>query len=135
MKLACGAAMAMSQAMATDAPAPAATPFTAATMGMRKDWMRRVVGLKAWSMMGPGSARATRSGPGVKSKDDKSAPAQKPRPAPVSTMARIWGVGFGLVKSRPQIVVHLTVKTVQRSRPVERDHRHRAVLFIQNSGC
>ena len=31
--------MAISQAMATDAPAPAATPFTAATMGMRKVWM------------------------------------------------------------------------------------------------
>ena len=89
MKLAPGAAMAMSQAMATEAPAPAATPFTAHTVGTRTLIRRRVVGLKAWSITGPGSARNMRSSPGRKSNSDRSAPAQKPRPAPVSTSARI----------------------------------------------
>jgi hypothetical protein len=37
MKLALGDAMAISQAIAMEAPAPAATPFTAAMMGMRSD--------------------------------------------------------------------------------------------------
>ena len=49
----------------------------------------RTVGLKHCSMMGPGSARWTRSGPGSKSNSARSAPAQKPRPAPVSTRARM----------------------------------------------
>ncbi|MDT4874510.1 hypothetical protein FQZ97_1098160 [compost metagenome] len=92
MKLAPGAAIAMSQVMASEAPAPAATPFTAAITGMRSDWMRRAVGLKAWSITGPGSARFTRSGPGSKSNSARSAPAQKPRPAPVSTSARTSGL-------------------------------------------
>ena len=76
--------------MASDAPAPAATPLTAATTGMRSCCKRRTVGLKYWSIKGPGSARSTISGPGLKSNSDKSAPAQKPRPAPVMTKARIW---------------------------------------------
>ena len=89
MKLAPGAAMAMSQAITTEAPAPAATPLTAHTVGTRTWVRRRVVGLKAWSMMGPGSARCMMSGPSAKSNSDRSAPAQKARPAPVSTSARI----------------------------------------------
>ena len=75
--------------MASDAPAPAATPLTAATVGTRKACSLRTVGLKACSMTGPGSARLTRSGPGSKSNSARSAPAQKPRPAPVITTARI----------------------------------------------
>ena len=92
MKLAVGAAMAMSQVMAKEAPAPAATPLTAATTGMRSCCKRRTVGLKYWSIKGPGSARSSMSGPGVKSNSDKSAPAQKPRPAPVMTKARMRGL-------------------------------------------
>jgi hypothetical protein len=45
MKLAPGAAMAMSQVMASEAPAPAATPLTAAMVGMRSACRRRAVGL------------------------------------------------------------------------------------------
>ena len=89
MKLAPGAAMAMSHAMATDAPAPAATPLTAHTVGTRTAIRRRVVGLKAWSITGPGSARNMMSSPARKSNSDRSAPAQNARPAPVSTNARI----------------------------------------------
>ena len=89
MKLAPGAAMAISQVITKEAPAPAATPLTAAIVGMRNCCKRRVVGLKACSITGPGSARSTRSGPSAKSNSDKSAPAQKPRPAPVITKARI----------------------------------------------
>ena len=47
IKLAVGAAMAMSQVMAKEAPAPAATPLTAASVGMRRLCRRRTVGLKA----------------------------------------------------------------------------------------
>ena len=89
MKLAPGAAMAMSQVIASEAPAPAATPLTAAMLGMRNAIRRRTVGLNWVSMIGPGSARWTRSGPGAKSNSDRSAPAQNPRPAPVITSARI----------------------------------------------
>ena len=47
MKLAPGAAMAMSQVMASEAPAPAATPLTAAIVGTRSACSRRTVGLNA----------------------------------------------------------------------------------------
>ena len=92
MNDAVGAAMAMSQAITKEAPAPAATPLTAATVGIRNCCRRLVVGLKAWSITGPGSARAIKFGPSAKSNSDKSAPAQNPRPAPVITMARISGL-------------------------------------------
>ena len=89
IKLAFGEAITMSQHNASEAPAPAATPLMAATVGMRRFCNLRAVGLKAWSITGPGLARAIKSGPGAKSNSDKSAPAQKPRPAPVMTMARM----------------------------------------------
>ena len=99
MKDAVGAAMAMSQAITKEAPAPAATPLTAATVGIRKFCRRLVVGLKAWSITGPGSARAIKLGPSAKSNSDKSAPAQNPRPAPVITMARISGFASAASKA------------------------------------
>ena len=87
-KVAFDAATARSQAIAKEAPAPAATPLTAATVGTRRSISLRTVGLNACSITGPGSARCTRSGPGSKSNSERSAPAQKPRPAPVRTAAR-----------------------------------------------
>ncbi len=98
MKEALDAAMARSQVIASEAPAPAATPLTAATVGTRRETSLRTVGLKAWSITGPGSARWTRSGPGSKSNSARSAPAQKARPAPVITTARM--AGSALTRSR-----------------------------------
>ena len=48
------AATARSQVMASDAPAPAATPLTAAMVGTRSASSLRTVGLKAFSITGPG---------------------------------------------------------------------------------
>ena len=64
-------------------PTPAATPFTAATIGLGSARMVRITGLKNLSSAEPESAvRSSRSG------SERSAPAQKPRPAPVSRTAR-----------------------------------------------
>ena len=43
-------------------------------------------------------------------------------------------VGLGLVQRGPQVAVHLAGEAVQRWRAVEREHGHRAVLFVQNGG-
>src|SRR5262249_60884954 len=63
-------------------PPPAATPFPAATIGLGSDRIKRIVGLKNFSSADPESASLARSG------SERSAPAQKPRPAPVSSTAR-----------------------------------------------
>ena len=78
------AAIAMSEASAKLMPTPAATPFTAATIGLGIDRMVRITGLKNLSSAAPESA----FGPVSRSGSARSAPAQKPRPAPVSSTAR-----------------------------------------------
>ena len=77
-------AMAMSEASAKLMPTPAATPFTAATIGLGSARMERITGLKNLSSAEPeiGDGAPSRSG------SARSAPAQKPRPAPVSSTAR-----------------------------------------------
>ena len=77
-------AMAISEASAKLMPTPAATPFTAATMGLGRVRMRRITGLKYLSRAAPESAVALAS----RSGSARSAPAQKPRPAPVISTAR-----------------------------------------------
>ena len=76
--------MAMSAASAKLMPTPAATPFTAATIGLGSERMVRITGLKNFSSAEPESA----VGPLSRSGSARSAPAQKPRPAPVSSTAR-----------------------------------------------
>jgi hypothetical protein len=79
MKLAPGAAMAMSQVMASEAPAPAATPLTAAMWACAalQAAHRGVEGLLDDRARG----RRVAPGPdrGVKSNSDRSAPAQNAR--------------------------------------------------------
>ena len=77
-------AMAMSEASAKLMPTPAATPFTADTIGLGIVRMRRITGLKYFSSAAPESAVAL----AARSGSARSAPAQKPRPAPVSSTAR-----------------------------------------------
>ena len=82
------AASTISQASARLAPPPAATPFTAATIGLGRARMARIIGLKRRSMAAPRSGWPAASGsPGPP--PARSAPAQKPRPMPVSRTARI----------------------------------------------
>jgi hypothetical protein len=82
-KLADLAAIAMSAASAKLMPTPAAGPLTAATIGLGTERIRRITGLKNLSSAEPESPPSLpRSG------SLKSAPAQKPRPAPVSSTAR-----------------------------------------------
>jgi hypothetical protein len=80
-----------------------------------------------------GSAR-TMIGPGAKSNSDRSAPAQKPRPAPVSTSARIRIVGLGLVQRGPQLAVHLAREAVERLRAVQREDGDGAFVRVKNGG-
>ena len=53
-----------------------------------------------------------------------SAPAQKPRPAPVSTMARTWGSASALRERFAQLARHDCRVGVELVRPVQRDGRH-----------
>src|SRR5918996_1126374 len=86
VKRASSAAIRMSQAAARDTPAPAATPFTAAITGFG---VETTTGISRWydcsrcsRMSGRSPARY------ADSNSVRSWPAQKPRPAPVTTMAR-----------------------------------------------
>ena len=81
MKLALSVAITRSQASARLAPAPAAAPFTAASVGMGQSCSRRNSG----SYSSRRTASRSRSARGV---SDRSCPEQKARPAPVSTSAR-----------------------------------------------
>ena len=83
MKLAERAATTMSQPSAKLAPAPAATPLTAATTGTGIERMRSASGRYSRSMTSPTST----SSPAMPA-SLRSCPAQKPRPAPVTTTQR-----------------------------------------------
>jgi hypothetical protein len=78
----------MSQASAILAPAPAAGPLTAQTTGFGSLRMARMSGLTPFSSDWPRSGRAW---PGANARLERSAPAQKPLPAPVTSTARHWG--------------------------------------------
>ena len=84
-KLASSAAMRTSQANASDAPAPAAIPLTAPTIGFGSDRIARISGLYRRRIS---SARGAASG---SSRSRRSWPALKARPAPVRTTARTAG--------------------------------------------
>src|SRR5260221_604272 len=86
MKLAERAARTMSQASARLAPAPAATPLTAQTTGFARRRSRRISGLyQVSSALPPAGAPLAMAA----ARSARSWPAQKPRPAPVSSTARI----------------------------------------------
>src|SRR5260370_24410170 len=87
MKLADRAGRTMSQARAMLAPAPAATPLTAHTTGFSKRRRRRTSGLYQVSSALPPSTLPPAAMTAARSA--RSCPAQKPRPAPVSSTARI----------------------------------------------
>ena len=82
------AAIRKSATKASDAPAPAAIPFTAAMTGLGMVASASTIGLKCLCTVSSGavSPAASRS-----ACSRRSCPAQKPRPAPVSTTARTAG--------------------------------------------
>jgi hypothetical protein len=85
-KRASSAASVMSQAKASEAPAPAAVPCAAQTTGFGRARMART------SRFHPRSSTAPRSASGpVSPGSAKSCPAQKARPAPESSTARQAG--------------------------------------------
>jgi hypothetical protein len=90
-KLAERAAMTMSHASATFAPAPAATPFTAHTTGFSRVRSVRTSGLYCVPMVWPRSGGGP---PGVITRSLRSCPAQNARPAPVSRTARMSSRDF-----------------------------------------
>ena len=79
--------MTMSQPSAKLAPAPAATPLTAAITGTGIARMRSASGRYTRSIRLPMSFGSA-SGSGAIAGSDRSWPAQKPRPAPVTTTQR-----------------------------------------------
>ena len=85
-KVAVSAATRMSQAQASESPAPAAAPFTAAITGFSSARIARTFG---WYVS---RSRAAMS-PAASWNSVRSWPTQKPRPAPVSTTARTAGRG------------------------------------------
>ena len=79
----------MSQASARLAPPPAATPLTAAITGFSSARILRIMGLNSVSIELPTSTLP--SAPLVRSdREDRSAPAQKPRPVPVNMTQRTF---------------------------------------------
>jgi hypothetical protein len=81
-KRADSAAMRRSQARASEAPAPAATPLIAAMIGRSSSTIARMIGSYRWrSSSSSGGASGSRRSP-------RSWPAQKARPAPVRMTAR-----------------------------------------------
>ena len=119
------AASTMSQASAKLAPPPAATPLIAPTIGLGSARMARIIGLKRRSMSAPRSGGRAASGSPVPP-PARSAPAQKPRPVPVSSTARIVLV----VAGARQLAVHRldqgVAHGVQPLRAVERQGEHAA---------
>src|SRR5690606_18279268 len=90
-KLALCASRRMSHASARLMPAPAATPFTPATTGFSRAAMARTTGWYERSRMPPMSPSTF--------VEPRSAPAQKPRPAPVISTARTPGSAAGPLRT------------------------------------
>ena len=85
LKRASAEAMRMSQASASEKPAPTQTPLTAAMLGLGQAW--RKAGAIMWLRVRParpGKGRSTRSPP----RAVRSVPELKPRPAPVISTTR-----------------------------------------------
>ena len=82
-------AIRMSQASASDMPAPAATPFHMAMVGLGISCSRREHSMRLRSSSTPSSKLRIGRWPAARA--FMSPPAEKPRPAPVSTMQPISG--------------------------------------------
>ena len=100
------AANTMSQANARLAPAPAATPFTAQTTGFSSV---RTAGSRSGCSRRARSRRGRASPPSFGIASARSCPAQKPRPAPVSSTARTVGSVRDSRTARPQLRGHRAV--------------------------
>ena len=120
MKRAERPASTMSQPSAKFAPAPAATPFTAQTVGIRSACSLRASGFQVCSITSPEIR------PGVMLA--RSAPAQNARPVPVSTSARQDGIGLGIVERGKEGLQRRGIERVHPVRPVEREH---AIAFAR----
>ena len=110
-----------SQLMAHSKPPPTAQPLMAPTTGLGPKTMASVA---RWMASTRSRASASLAGWTCSS---RSSPAQKARPAPVKMMARVSGVGVGVVEGARHVVDELTVHGVQPLRPVQR-HRPDAVV-------
>ena len=134
-KLAVSAAMRRSHAAASERPAPAVGPLTAAITGFSSARIARMFGWYVLSSRSRMSSATSRN-------SVRSWPAQKPRPAPVITTARTSGSAASTSACR-QRGVQRGVERVEHLGAVQRDRQHRAVacrlgLGHQrplNSGC
>ena len=117
-KVASDEATRTSQAHASDSPAPAQAPLIAASTGFSSARIARTFG---WYV----ASRASRTPPGSSWNSRRSWPAQKPRPAPVRTTARIAGSAASRER-RGEPLVHRPVDRVVDVRAVECDRENRA---------
>ena len=99
---------------------------------MRSACRRRTVGLKAWSMIGPGSARCDQVRPGREIEVRQVGAGAETAAGAGDDQRAYRRIGFGPVERGPQVLVHLAVETVQRLRAVQRDDGHRALLGVQH---
>ena len=113
-------------------PAPAATPFTAAIVGMRE-----LVQPQCAPADDPHRAERATDAPASRSPalsvSVRSAPEQKPSPAPVITSTRTSRRVRDLVEQLDQLAPHLPVHRVLLLGPVERDG-HDAVGAVDEQG-
>ena len=117
-KVASDEPMRTSQAHASERPAPATGPFTAAITGFSSARIARMFG---WYVC----SSASRTPPGSDSNSRRSCPEQKPPARPVRTTARIPGSPAS--QRRRETLVHRAVDRVVDVRPVERDREDGAV--------
>ena len=101
-----------------DEPAPAATPFTAHTVGTGNATSRRTSGFHNRSTLSPKSI-----GPsdGTMPTSAKSCPAQKPRPAPVRRIVRTLASASMASKARCTSACIVFVEAVQPVGPVQHE--------------
>src|SRR5579863_9033501 len=102
----------MSQASARLAPAPAAAPLTAHTTGFGRARSARMIGLRPLSSDWP---RSGRGAPGLTARSTRSAPAQKPRPAPVIRTARQPGSAAARSTAADSAWVRAALSALRRS--------------------
>ena len=112
------AAIRRSQAKASEAPAPAATPLIAPTIGfVKRDASPGSAGCSA-----RGSPRRAAAASGS-SRSRRSWPAQNARPAPVRTTARTDSIGGEALECRQQLLLERDRQRVERVGAVEGDRR------------
>ena len=117
----------MSQASATLTPAPAATLFYGTDHRHRQALdlqdQRLVIEVDRGPDVGGASSAATL-------RSERSCPAQKPRPAPVSSTARASSRRWPALRAAPGAC---RVEAVEAVRAVQRDRRHAILQTIQNA--